>query len=256
VSLRAAAAVLSVGLPSAPVAPSNGALPRAAAASALSHQATSIAPVLPAALPAALASLPAPAAPAAAAEPAARAPRAAAQLQAAQPPAKRGPTAEERAFYDRVFNGSKPAEGAEEAPAVEAGPAAAPAPEDPTLPALKRDTRALLEHLAATRTSWRSKQGIGEALARRALEVYQAGGIPRRVPDGWFGSRVEVRPLDRDLLAQIPGLIGAVKRIAASDRLDYSELLYSFNVLAGRAASRRAFSADIAWLYGTYRLGG
>lgn len=183
-----------------------------------------------------------------------RGPLAAAQLQDAQPPAKRGPTAEERAFYDRVFNGAGKPEG--DAEPVDAAPPAALEPEDPTLPALKEDATALLEYLAATKTSWRSKQGIGEALARRALSVYQAGGIPRRVPDGFFGSRVEIKALDRDLLAQIPGLIGAVKRIASSERTDFSDLLYSFNVLTGRAASRKAFAKDISWLYGTYGLFG
>ncbi len=181
---------------------------------------------------------------------------ASAQLQAAAslPQDDKRDAAADRAFYEKVFSGAW----ASDARAPQLEPAPVPAPEAP-LESLKADVEKLLEHLSAERSSWRGDARRAQALQERIADVAVNRGIPRRVPKGLFGSEVQIEPLDPDLLAQLGELSATIGRIGRSPRVDFtsdvSDLFYSFNVLAGRAASRADFAKDIAWLYGTYRLG-
>jgi hypothetical protein len=194
-------------------------------------------PLLPA--PAILAALPAPA-------PVQALP--ALQLTVARLSAASAPAPDDqREFLNRLFG--------EKAMGVTERPAPGAPARPPALAAVKADIERFLSHVAAEKPGWKSGASYARALTARVDRVRAAGGIPRRVPDGWLKTKIVVEPLRPEVLAMLPEFAETLRLIMMGDRPNLNEFLYSFNTLAQRQPGVPEILKEIDWLYGTYRLG-
>jgi hypothetical protein len=191
--------------------------------------------------------------PVAAASPKERQPQALPQLQLAAQANEDKPGSGELANH--IFNGG---------PATRGKGPDDPRPVEP----VKEDLTRLLDFtLSDRRHSWSGK-GYADQLRNRLGAVQSLGGIPRKVRTGWFSSKTVVDPIDDAVLREIPAMRETLRLIAErrwngelwmshTDQVlrDLNDFFYSFNTLAQRAPSRDELKAELAWLYGTYRLG-
>lgn len=164
---------------------------------------------------------------------------------------------------ERAYDGS-----AEKEASVSAEAPSTPLPGTP-LADIKAQAPVLLDYLVAEKVGWLStRQSVGQGLLGRIDAVAANKGLPRRVPDGLFKTRVVYDPVAPELLGALPEMAGVIRRLMERSpnpeigltELDQftrwtSDLFYSFGKLTERAETREKLLEDWDWLWGTYHLG-